>query len=96
MSKMGAEFIKQSERQFGTELLLDWSRCRWCGQEYRVHDGVGDDSCPPEPCPYTRRREPVDFCELNDRVCLLETEDRCAEYSEIKREWREEGKGYEY
>jgi len=51
-------------------------------------------------CPCIRRRavrdpkgdklHTFDLCEINDKYCLLETDLKCPEFEEIKREWSEE------
>jgi len=35
-------------------------------------------------CPHTANRSDITFCDLNDKVCRLMTDDRCDEWEEIK------------
>jgi len=41
------------------------------------------------PCPDARRGGDVDYCLLNDRVCLLEGGEECSHYEEDLKEKRE-------
>ncbi len=43
-------------------------------------------------CPHIEGKqagdESLDFCDINDKVCLLVTNNECPEWEEIQREWR--------
>lgn len=43
-------------------------------------------------CPHIRRKhyEEVDWCWLYDKPCLLESDEPCPEWEEIKKEWENE------
>lgn len=47
---------------------------------------------PKDRCPYAIQRGPIDFCDLNDKPCLLESNLECEEWKTIQKEWIEEDK----
>lgn len=45
-------------------------------------------------CPYALRRGDIDYCGINDKLCLLESGLQCEEWQEIQEEWAKEEEYY--
>jgi hypothetical protein len=56
---------------------------------------IRGDECPVDTrCPHVVGKqggdESLNFCNINDKLCLLETNNECPEWEDIQREWRRE------
>jgi len=41
-------------------------------------------------CPHAKRCNDIDYCDINDKPCLLESGLQCEEWQEIQEEWAKE------